>query len=589
MKDKKQHIATGRSAGRNAGTPKTVSKDNASAKAPGKGNVGNTGKPLWRRLPVLPIPIMVFLLVWWWAAYWQGDVFRMARENSFFAPDSLLMEYELSKTYGMIRCVGRALLTLFRYPWLGGMVLSIMLTLSCWLLGYAMKLTPRWRWIQWLPLAIYTGIFTYNGLNNYFEAETGYIMGIPLCILVILMVWGVIIRSFSKKHSPALFSLPKDETPMQNILQLATALIIGVVPAMIYGSIERPYVRPIAHMQVAVMEQDWDEVIETAHQNAELSYRPMAAQYAIALVQKDMIAEGLFDIRLDYDSLFITGINEANHDALNLYQMECDYHAGLTQTAYHHAMESMAMEGPTLRNLKMLCKTAILRNEWNLAEKYLTILDRVPFEGAFTEKYRAMLHDEQAVANDPEFAVIKETEPMHDLFENNLIQPVFLGYNAALPPSEARSKKALYNSLITNIYTKTMDDFLYRCQGLDAQGTPTSIAQALALLSGKHPEIREYFTATTYLLPELQSFLESTQEYINPRAGITEEEKEGLLALGMTPSGGDTLTSAENRALHARELFTDYKGFYPYYYFFGNLKATKKKDKKGESSNAGVN
>ena len=63
-----------------------------------------------------------------------------------------------------------------------------------------------------------------------------------------------------------------------------------------------------------------------------------------------------------------------------MYLMECDYHAGLVQTAYHHAMESMAMEGPTLRNLKMLCMASLLRSEWEVAEKYLTILSKVPFE-----------------------------------------------------------------------------------------------------------------------------------------------------------------------------------------------------------------
>jgi hypothetical protein len=37
------------------------------------------------------------------------------------------------------------------------------------------------------------------------------------------------------------------------------------------------------------------------------------------------------------------------------------------------------------------------------------------------------------------------------------------------------------------------------------------------------------------------------------------------------------------------ELFDQYRGYYPYYYFFGNLKATRKRDTNEASSAAGVN
>lgn len=568
MKDKKHIGNSVRSTGKTARTPKPI----------------KSGKT-WK-LPVLPIPVIVFFLVWWWASLWQGDVFRMARENSFFAPSELLMRFELDQPYGLLWCAGRALLMLFRYSWLGGMVLALMLTLSCWLLGYAMRLTPRWRWIQWLPLTLYTGIFTYNGTNVYFESETGQIMGIPLAILLVLLVWGIIIRSFSRKHSPALIRRPKDETTLNNHLQLAVVLFVGFLPALIYGSTCRSYVRPISHMQVAVMEQDWEEVIQTAQDNADESYRPFAAQYAIALVQTGQIADRLFDIRLDYDSLYVEGMNGSRQNPLNLYLMECDLHAGLVQTAYHHAMENMSMEGPTLRNLKMLCKTALLRSEWELAQKYLTILERVPFEGDFVKKYRAMLWDKKAVDGDPEFAVIRNTEPIHDNFENRFVQPVFLGYTAAL--TEGRSMNALYNSLMVNIYTKTMQDFLMRCQAITGQTPPKSIAEALLLMSSKHPEVMQAFPNLGIYGGELQGFLNETTPYIQGRPSITEQEKADLIALGFTPSGSDSLISSENRALHARELFPRFKGYYPYYYFFGNLKATKKQERK-ESSNAGVN
>lgn len=511
-----------------------------------------------RHLPLLPIPLIVFFLVWAWAALWQGDVFRMVREQSFFAPNELLMEYELQQSYGVLWTIGRALLMSFRYTWLGGALLAFLLTSSCWMLGYAMRLKAGWRWIQYLPLGIYIGIFTYQGLGNYFEAETGQAFGIPFCIFLILAIWGVMIRSFSHKPTPTIVRRPTDEDARQNYTQLLVALLMIIAPS-VWGQVERPYVRPIAGMQVATMNQDWQRVKDLAHANDELSNRPQAAYYAIALVQTGQICDKMFDIRLDYDSIYCPGYN-GDHNPTNLYLMDCDYYAGLAQTAYHHAMEHMSMYGPTIRNMKMMTKVALLRGEWELADKYLTILDKVPFEGDFVEKYSAMNRDSSAIDADPEFKMVRLTEPINDSFENIYVQPVFLGYNARL--YEGRSVNALWNSLMVNIYTKTMQDFIFRCQPLAGSTPPTSIGEALTLMSSKQPQLMQMYSGLNMHTTRLMNFLTDTKQYMG---------------------------SHESRAEHARELYPKYKGYYPYYYFFGNLKATRRSDTKKQSSNAGVN
>lgn len=510
-----------------------------------------------RQLPVLPVPVIAFLLIWAWAAWWQGDVFRMVRENSFFVADDLLMKYELQQEYGVLWCIGRALLMSFRYTWLGGALLAFMLTAGCWLLGYAMRLKAGWRWIQYLPLALYMGIFSYEGLGNFFEAETGQPIGIPFCIFCILMVWGVMIASFSRKPLPAILRRPKDESPRQNYLQLIVIVLCITLPS-VWAHIERPYVRPLAAMQVATMEQDWQRVKQIAHENDELNNRPFAAYYAIALVHTGEIAERLFDIRLDYDSIYCPGyIGES--EPMGMYLMECDFHAGLAQTAYHHAMENMSMCGPTLRNLKMMTKVALMRSEWELAKKYLTILEKVPFEGDFIKRYKPMMNNPEAVNADQEIARIRLTEPMHDSFENIYVQPVFLGYNATL--FEGRSHEALLNSLMVNIYTKKMPEFIFRCQPMRGTTPPCNVAEALTLMSSKDPSLAQQYQGLDLHANRLMSFIEDTRQYIG---------------------------SPEDRAAHAAELFPKYKGYYPYYYFFGNLKATKKNDSK-QNSNAGVN
>ncbi|MGN1257067.1 MAG: hypothetical protein ACI4UA_07885, partial [Bacteroidaceae bacterium] len=45
----------------------------------------------------------------------------------------------------------------------------------------------------------------------------------------------------------------------------------------------------------------------------------------------------------------------------------------------------------------------------------------------------------------------------------------------------------------------------------------------------------------------------------------------------------------KDRPGNAYQLFEKYKGYYPYYYFFGNLKATKKGYTGENASQSGVN
>ena len=153
-------------------------------------------------------------------------------------------------------------------------------------------------------------------------------------------------------------------------------------------------------------------------------------------------------------------------------------------------------------------------------------------------------------------ALIMELEPIHDSFENTYQQPTFMGYNLSL--MEGRSKNALMNSLAVCMYTKLMPAFMLRTAPLQGSTPPENVADALCLMSAKDASIMQKFSGLNYRYGELRSALNDMKPYLQDRPG------------------------------NARMLFDRYKGYYPYYYFFGNLKATKKK-KTDATSNAGVN
>ena len=180
-----------------------------------------------------PVPVIFCVLTWLWAAWYYGSVFHISREYSFWVADLRIMNFILNQPYGVLRYIGRALLQLYYYPWLGGLLLALMLTACSWLVGYCMRLKASWRAIQYLPALAYMAVVTWHGLDIFFEARTGFIFGIPFLALDVLCIWALIIRSFSRKPAPAFIRIPTDETPRQNRIQLALialsmAAIIGI-------------------------------------------------------------------------------------------------------------------------------------------------------------------------------------------------------------------------------------------------------------------------------------------------------------------------------------------------------------------------
>ena len=120
--------------------------------------------------------------------------------------------------------------------------------------------------------------------------------------------------------------------------------------------------------------------------------------------------------------------------------------------------------------------------------------------------------------------------------------------------------QALQQSLMANLYSKRMPDFLMRCEAIIGTTPPRSIAEGLLTQTTKNPDILKAFPQLQMNVPVFRGFIQNVQPYLKDR-----------------DRGG-------------KELFDRYRGYYPYYYFFGNLKATRKRDDKEHGgSNVGVN
>lgn len=496
-------------------------------------------------------PLLFFALSWIWASWWMGDVMRIAYERSFVAADATLMHWLWQQPFGWLWIIGRVLLTLYRWPLLGGLLVAVLLTAGSGLLGYCLRLPQRWRWAQYLPATAWMTWTAHEGLNLFYMNEPGRILAVPFLCLVLCAVGALIIKI---THRTALH---KETHRPLFIFHFPLYLLFFLLPVF-YLNYRHPYLRPLTRMQVQLLHNDYEGMSRTAHEHAEMSYRQTAGYYVIALAHTGHLADQLFDIKLEFDTLKTYGYNGQPNGCLNYHLADCNYHAGLIRAARHTVIEELTMDGPSLYTLKFMVKISLIESDWGVARKYLHILKKAPFEGDFIRKYEPMVGQPDLVRADPEFAAIINVLPPYHSFEQLHMKPGFVGFYAdlrAFPNTEA-----LTWSAVACLYGKRMPDFLMRCQQFVGSMPPRSIAEGLIIQAYKNPAVLKVFPQLNLGMDRFELFLQDAVPYIKT----------------------DLQQGAE-------ALFEKYKGYYPYYYYFGNQRSTRKPTDEPTHNKAGVN
>ena len=502
-----------------------------------------------------PTPLLFFITLWAWAWGWWGDVLWTAHERSFFAFEPELVQHIWSKPYGSLWLIGRAILSLCAYPWLGALIFAVMLTgIACCLryivarhgTSYISHKRLIIDTLCYVPSLLWVLQLTCASFNAYFKAEPGRIFGIPALWLIIVALQAFLLWTFRRRRKAV-------QQQPTHPLKWAYALIpvLFIVLTTQFERYCRPWTRPTAQMERLYADEDWTGIREVALDNDRVTCRPMAAYYAIALVRQNAIMKNLFDIRFEYDSIHMYDYNGVLMNNTPYYVTECDLHAGLLQFAYHKAIEDMTVDGVTIHNLKLMTQITAMRHENKVCRKYLDILDRTIGTSDFTSRWRTYLADSLKMEADATVKSIRNLEPVHDGFESGYTDPAFLGYNLQL--YEGRSQEALINSIAVCLYTKLVPPFLERAQYLTPDGIMQNqiIADALAMQIAKNPDILK-------ALPQLKMNQSRYQMFV--------QQLKNIGAVGGT----------EQRMPFADPLYETGRCYYPYYYFFGNLGATRK-------------
>ncbi|MGN0086786.1 MAG: DUF6057 family protein [Alloprevotella sp.] len=532
-----------------------------------------------------------------------GDLLERTQQESFVTANAEQMSFLTGQAGGYVYLAGRWALTLCKCKWGGGLLLTLLLVGTACLWRKILGLPKALKGWAYIVPALCCAWLVGQGTNLYYKAEPSMLVLVPMGLLLASLVVYGLRRCLLRGRGD------RSQAPVGR----RAAVVALLVPVVLAGGGSWATLRyaendlVAARVQLLCERADWDGIIRSV-EAARRPNRTMAAFYAIALVQDGSLLENCYNIPYDYPDPGYHKCRDGNSEYA-LFEPECNFYAGLYNSAARAAMERYVMDSPNIRQLKTMTLAAVMNEEKALALKYLRVLEDVPFEGKFVEKYRPMALNPALINEDPTLAAVKRLYPQESHFEQQYRQPAFLGYNVGLM---AGSDQTLVTSIAACLYSKDLNAFMMRAPiylQKHPTGVPATVAQALLIASLHRPEVEQQYASVIQPYGSMASaFMQEVKPLLeaNKPAQKAEEEqldadfkarKQQLLASGDTPEAvQEKLEDLEKEHKQQRiDIDSRYKrrlrealrenwlGTYFYYYYCENneLSQTRKVESAG--------
>ena len=198
------------------------------------------------------------------------------------------------------------------------------------------------------------------------------------------------------------------------------ALVLAAVLAVGAGSNWDSGFRTVLGMERAVSQQDWDQVLKLAEKERTPN-RIHVLYRNIALYGKGTLTEEMFR--------YPDGDAPLRSKAVFPISYICAapvlYYCGMPNPCDRLAMEYSSTFCKNIHFYKYQAKTALLSGEYDLARKYLDMVDANWFQGKWVRRYRAFLDNPALMDDDPEFQRLRP-----------LLQGAWTKYDAVAPLEE---------------------------------------------------------------------------------------------------------------------------------------------------------
>ena len=284
------------------------------------------------------------------------------------------------------------------YWLIGPMVLLVALVMMPWLVAVpavVYALTLMLLSAQWLPFPM-TRVML--GVGYYRVPATLPYMLMAIPVVILLLTW------FAK-------CLPQPRKWVRYAEALVFAILILVPQA--YGFDTRKY--DLIEYDYLVRVGDWNAIIKKAEkQMPDLPMSVSATNLALGITNQ--LGERAFD----FYQRGIVGLlpqSERNFATTQL-SGEIYFNLGLVNTAQRfafEAMEAIPNYNKSGRVVKRLVETNLINGQYEVARKYLQMLQKTIFYRKWAQRMMTMLGDEKAINNHPLYGTMRQIRLQDDL------------------------------------------------------------------------------------------------------------------------------------------------------------------------------
>ena len=474
------------------------------------------------RIPYRWAHVAMVVLIFAFCTVVYGDVFQRAQQECYVSTQSEYMTYVMRLPFGEFYWAMRFAMLVFKNVWLGGALLTVLLVGSACLLSRAIGLSRQWKLLSFLPAFCVLAYFVWRGARVYFLDEPSLVIGLPVILFIVAALCAIIMSFVRKKQTLA----------QQKYAHWVSLVLAFITCGLLIGStyVLRQNDVLCARMQNRLLKSDWEGIINDAL-SADRGSRPVAAYYAIALVQQNQLLERLFDFAFDYPQDGID-LGEKGQSEAGLYEADCNFYAGLNNSSYRSAMDRHVMMGPSIYVYKRMLLCAIMNEETDLAKRYLKALKAVPFEGDFVAQCEELIQFPELIEQNDEFKKVKQLAPLETNYEQRYRRPVFLGYNVGLSYG---SDQTLITSIASTLYSKDLNRFINMALVLRQKSggkLPPVVRQAIMIFSMKNDEVKKVFPEVCndqVLASSFQAFVSQARPFLKDKAELRKQLKENWL------------------------------------------------------------
>ena len=284
------------------------------------------------------------------------------------------------------------------YWLIGPMVLLVALVMMPWLVAMpavVYALTLMLLSAQWLPFPM-TRVML--GVSYYRVPATLPYMLMAIPVVILLLTW------FAK-------CLPQPRKWVRYAEALVFAILILVPQA--YGFDKKKY--DLIEYDYLVRVGDWNAIIKKAEKK--MPDLPMSVSATnLALAKTNQLGDRAFDF-FQRGTEGLLPRFERNFATAQLTG-EIYFNLGLVNTAQRfafEAMEAIPNYNKSARVVKRLAETNLINGQYEVARKYLKILEKTVFYRPWAQRMMAMLGDENAINRHPLYGMLRQYR-LHDDF-----------------------------------------------------------------------------------------------------------------------------------------------------------------------------